>query len=498
VDIVRDYHELLMNAPMLVTVQRGKELRLELINLFARRAIGERDLVGKTVPEAFPELDRWLAKISSVVRSGEPYIGVDEPLTFDWSGTGTTETRYLTLVCQPLLSNDGAIDGSVMFAIDVTKSVLARAMDPPGREWFEAALDVIATPVVLATPGSRRILFANAAARKLSHGELVSGTTFGQAMGLDTGYFLTDASGARVPDNDLPASKASRGEIVDAVKLRWHTPLGVIPLVCFAEMVPAANGLPPVVVLSFFDTSNHERLERDLQDAMAARDAFIELAGHELRTPLTALKLQIQSLLRKYPQVGGLAAIDRATKRMDEVVEQLLESARIDDGRAPLDVQDLDLCVLVDGVIERLRPEAARTGSMLGRRGAPSIRGRWDRVRLEHVCAHLLANALRFGAGTPIEVDCQDLGDRASMAVIDHGIGIDPADHAHIFERFGRAVSARNFGGLGLGLWMTRALVTQMGGSIVVHSAAGMGATFVVELPKVPPTRAPSAPKRAP
>ena len=63
---MRDYHDLLMNAPMLVTVQRGKELRLELINLFARRAIGERDLVGKTLPEAFPELDRWLAKISSI------------------------------------------------------------------------------------------------------------------------------------------------------------------------------------------------------------------------------------------------------------------------------------------------------------------------------------------------------------------------------------------------------------------------------------------------
>jgi signal transduction histidine kinase len=489
---VRDYHDLLMNAPMLVTVQRGKELRLELINLFARRAIGERDLVGKTLPEAFPELDRWLAKISSVVRSGEPYIGVDEPLTFDWSGRGTTETRYLTLVCQPLLGKDGVIEGSVMFAIDVTQSVLARAFDPPGRDWFEAALDAVATPVVLATPGSRRILFANAAARKLSHGELVSGTTFGQAMGLDTGYFCTDTTGARMPDSELPASKAARGEIVDALKLHWHTPFGVIPLVCFAEMVPAANGLPPVVVLSFFDTSHHERLERDLQDAMAARDAFLELAGHELRTPLTALKLQIQSLLRKYPEVGGLAAIERATKRMDEVVEQVLESARIGEGRAPLDPEDLDLCALVDGVVERLRPQAERAGSPLARIGAPSVRGRWDRVRLEQVCEHLLANALRFGAGTRIEVDCRDMGDRASIAVSDHGIGIDPVDHDRIFERFGRAVSARHFGGLGLGLWMTRALVTQMGGSIVVRSAAGSGATFVVELPKEPPARPPA------
>lgn len=475
-----------MNAPVLITVQRGKPLRLELLNLFARNAVGDRDLAGKTVSEVFPELDQWVHKIATVVQSGRPYVGVDEPVTFDWSGTGKTETRYLTLVCQPLLGADRTIDGSVLFAIDVTKSVVERACDPRSRKWLEAALDCVVTPIVLAEPETGRVVFENEAAHRLSHGAPTNGTTFSQAIGLDTGYFCTDAEGARIPVDRMPAARAARGEAVDAVELMWHTPSGSIPLVCFAELVPATQGLPSVVVLSFFDASRAKRLERELQDAVSARDAFLALASHELRTPLTALKLQIQSLMRKSPDTHGFAAIERATKRMDALIEQMLEAVRIRETGVQLAPEDQNLCAIVDDLIDRLRSESERVGSPLSRVGAPAVHGRWDRSRLERVFSCLLGNALRFGAGAAICVDCQDLGNRALVAVTDGGIGIEPADHERIFEQFGRAVPSKNFGGLGQGLWITREIVTQMGGSISVRSAPGNGSTFIVELPKSP------------
>ena len=495
--MTRDFRDLLMNAPVLITVQRGKEQRLELFNLYARRAVGERDFTGKTLSAAFPELERWLQRITKVVRGGTPYFGVDEPLTFDWSGTGKEETRYLTYVCQPLLAADGAIDGSVMFAIDVTGSVLARTLSPRDRSWLVAAVDRIVTPVMLAEPGTRRVLFANAAARDLSRGDLPSGTTFGQALGLDTGYYCTDAFGARIPESELPAARASRGEIVDAMELLWHTPFGAIPLVCFAEMVPATATLPSVVVLSFFDASAVRRLERELLDAQVARDEFLQLASHELRTPLTALKLQIQALLKQYPQAAGLAAVERAATRMDAIVERMLTSVRIREGGVRFEPQNLNLSAVVDELIDKVRVEAGSARLPLVRVGAQEVRGRWDRTRLEHAITNLLSNALRFGSSKPIRIECLDLGDRASIAVSDHGIGIDPADHERIFERFGRAVSSRHYGGLGLGLWVTREIVTQMGGSITVASALGQGATFTVTLPKAPPAHH-GAPAQAP
>lgn len=485
---MQSFHDLLMNAPVLITVQRGKELRLELFNLSAQKAVGDRDLTGRTLGEAFPELEQWLLKIAAVVRRGEPYVGVDEALTFDWEGTGTVETKYLTLVCQPLLGSGGAVEGSVMFAIDVTASVAARGAHACDRDGLEAALDCVATPVVLAEPGTRHILFANAAAQRLSHGDLPSGTTFGQAIGLETGYFCTDAAGARIPEDEMPATRASRGEVVDALEIRWHTPFGTIPLVCFAEVVAAARGLPTAVVLSFFDASRAERLERELLDALAARDAFLGLAGHELRTPLTALKLQLQSLLRQYPDAAGLAAVERAAQRMDALVEQLIDATRIRDVGVRLMPEDLNLSAVVDEVIDRLRPEAARSGSAIARIGPTKVPGRWDRTRLEHVLTNLLCNAIRFGSGAPIGIECQEHECRVSIAVTDGGIGLRREDQKRIFERFERAASPRHFGGLGLGLWVTREIVTQMGGSISVRSSLCQGATFTVDLPRAPPS----------
>lgn len=481
---MRDLQSLLTNAPVLITVQRGEDLRVESINVCARNAMGGRDLVGKALAEVFPRLEPWRRKVADVVLSGRAYIGVDEPFTLDWRGDGRVETRYLTSVCQPLLSTGGTVEGSVLFAIDVTDSVLRRARHPHDASWLEAAFDAIATPIVLAEPGSRRILFANAAARQLSHGDLPGGRTFGQAIGLDTGFYCTDAAGSRIPDDELPAARASRGERVEAMDLLWHTPFGVIPLVCFAEEVAATESLPSLIVLSFFDVSKARRLERELLEEMALRDDFANLIGHELRTPLTALKLQTESMRKQYPQAAGLCAIERATARMQVLTEQIIESARIRERGVSLEPQELDLCGLVDEVIEGLRSEAKRVRTPIERVGAVSARGRWDRIRLKHVLTNLLCNSLRFGAGAPVTVECRDLGDRASVTVTDHGIGIDPAHHGRIFERYGRGVSARNFGGLGLGLWITREIVNQMKGTIAVRSSLGNGAAFTVELPK--------------
>lgn len=481
---MRDFQNLLTNAPVLITVQRGEELRVESINVCARDAMGGRDIVGKALAEVFPRLEPWRRKVTEVVGTGQTYVGVDEPFTLDWRGDGKVETHYLTSVCQPLLDATGDVEGSVLFAIDVTDSLLRRALHPRDHSWLEAAVDAIATPVVLAEPGTRRVVFANAAARQLSRGDLPGSRTFGQAIGLDTGFFCTDAAGSRIPDDELPAARASRGERVEALEMLWHTPFGVIPLVCFAEEVAAVESVPPLIVLSFFDVSKAKRLELELLDEIARRDEFVNLVSHELRTPLTVLKLQTESMLKQYPQAAGLAAIERATARMEALVEQILDSARIRETGVRLEPQELDLCELIDEVIEALRREAKRVGAPIQRVGAVAVRGRWDRRRLKHVLTSVLCNSLRFGAGTPVTVECRDLGLRVSVAITDRGIGIDPVDHRRIFQRYGRAAPPRRFAGLGLGLWITREILAQMKGTIRVESALGKGATFTIELPK--------------
>jgi len=108
----------------------------------------------------------------------------------------------------------------------------------------------------------------------------------------------------------------------------------------------------------------------------------------------------------------------------------------------------------------------------------------WDRVRIEQVLTNLMSNAMKFGAGSPIEVLARASDDHVEIEVRDFGIGISQEDQTRIFGRFERAVSTRNFGGLGLGLYISAQIVRSHQGTLHVESEPGKGARFVVRLPR--------------
>jgi PAS domain S-box-containing protein len=233
-------------------------------------------------------------------------------------------------------------------------------------------------------------------------------------------------------------------------------------------------------------------LYRESQKAIGLRDDFLQVAAHELRTPVTALKLNTQSLLASARReeawseriLARLVGLERGVSRLGVLVNELLDVSRITSGQLVLHPEEVDLVALVRDVVEHFRPEAERAGCELRVRVEAPVVGRWDRLRVEQVLGSLLSNACKYGAGRPVEVTLSASASRVELRVRDEGIGIAPDVQSRIFERFERAVSDRNYGGLGMGLWMTRELVTAMGGSIRVESAPGQGATFLVELPR--------------
>ena len=231
--------------------------------------------------------------------------------------------------------------------------------------------------------------------------------------------------------------------------------------------------------------------------AVDARDEFLAIASHELRTPLTALLLHIQTGLRRLRRtapagerdeaVSQLESTQRLALRLGKLIAELLEVSRIVWGRFRPEREEVDLAAIVNESLARQEQqlETARCPVRLEVDGP--VRGHWDRARLDQLIDNLIGNAAKYGAGKPIEVRLKGREADVLLEIRDHGIGIEPEDQERVFERFERAVSRKQFGGFGLGLWISRQIVEAHGGSISLSSAPGAGCTFSVELPRSQP-----------
>ena len=247
------------------------------------------------------------------------------------------------------------------------------------------------------------------------------------------------------------------------------------------------------------------RLYRQAQQEVRRRDEFLSIASHELRTPVAALQLQLQMLHRVAERateplprtlVEKVEALERQTRRVTVLVNELLDVSRMRLGRLELRLEAMDLAELARESVRQLEEELRRSGSRIAVSAEAPAPGRWDRLRLEQVLTNLLVNATKFGEGRPIAVTVQAADGLASLTVADQGIGIPPEHQERIFARFERAASAEHYGGLGLGLYIAREIVEAHGGRIRLASAPGLGSTFTVELPQSPPSRPP--PPQAP
>jgi PAS domain S-box-containing protein len=237
-----------------------------------------------------------------------------------------------------------------------------------------------------------------------------------------------------------------------------------------------------------------ELLLAELREALSARDRFLSTASHELRTPLTALMLQVRRLTDARsgggepalppPVAGRVAAMSRQIDQLAALVEELLDVARIHEGRLRLHAEEVDLGALVREVVERFEEQAAQAMTPIDVTVREPVTGWWDRLRLDEVLTNLVSNAVKYGDHHPVSIVVGAEGDRARVLVADRGIGIRREDRGRLFGRFERLSPDPSIGGIGLGLWITHEIVDALGGTIGVESEPGRGTTFVVELPR--------------
>ena len=232
------------------------------------------------------------------------------------------------------------------------------------------------------------------------------------------------------------------------------------------------------------------RLYEIAREAIRARDELLVIAAHELRTPLTSLQLRTAHQLRMAERRGDpeetarSEAMARDVRRFAAVVDHMMEALNVRSQGVALACSSCDLARLVREAVTRLAPRTRAAGVSISLEGDASVEGRWDAQQLRKVVDALLDNAIKFGKGEPISLSVRADGAAAQLSVHDRGIGIAGDRLSAIFDPFGRAVPKEHFGGLGLGLYIARAIVEAHGGSLTVTSRPGEGSTFVVRLPR--------------
>jgi two-component system phosphate regulon sensor histidine kinase PhoR len=233
----------------------------------------------------------------------------------------------------------------------------------------------------------------------------------------------------------------------------------------------------------------------ELRRLQQIRAEFIDNLSHELRTPLSTISLLAETLARDAEAAGSAVPAkmrDRITKievetgHLVQMVNELLDLARIESGGPLVLIDDIDMGRVVDESSERLRLFAERQGVRLVVDVADDLPGvRGDEARIGQVVVNLVHNALKFSdEGGDVTVRARHEGDELVVSVEDHGVGIPKSDQARIFERFYKVDRARvRGGGTGLGLSIARNVLQQHGGRIWVESEEGVGSTFSFALP---------------
>lgn len=418
--------------------------------------------------------------LDEVRRSGHPYHAAVVELR-DESGS-----RYYEVHLIPQFDPSGAVSGIFLMLWPHTEVVLTRqALErtilklAESQGVLRAVLDSTNNGIFLVAP-DQTVLYANRRA-----GELL-GIDATQVVGRprrETAAVL--AARVREPEGFLQRlihlSKHPEEIATDEVEITQ--PAHRI-LERYSAPVHKEDGTLLGRIEVYSDVTEVRMLQRN-------KDEFLSVVSHELRTPITSIKGYAQLLRRRgeaqpIPPTTLMAyeTIERQTRRMQELIDLLLDLTRLDTGRLRLDRHPFDFAALVGRVAEMVRPTATEHEIALEIPTQPILLN-GDERRLEQVITNLLANAVQYSpAETGVQVSLSADENEIRLQVRDEGIGIPADQHDRIFERFYRADGVAESSGLGIGLFISRSIVERHGGAIGVESVVGRGSTFTVTFPR--------------
>ena len=484
--------EVIELAPAFMTVFRGPNLIIETANDAYRQLVGERELIGLPVRQAFPDIvgQGFFELVERVYVSGEPWVGSSVPVVLNRQAGAPPQTRWIDLVYQPLREADGSIRGVFAHGIDITERKLAEEAlresatqaDQRSR-LFDTTLSAMTEYGYIFDPDGR-LTYVNKALLELW--DLPLERVVGKNV-FELGY--PDALADKL-HRQIQEVFETGCEIIDETPYISRTGAeGHYEYVL--RPVVGDEGKVDKVAGAGRDITARKRAEDALKDADRRKSEFLAVLAHELRNPLAPVRNALQILRRGDGKSEDAQPIfemmERQIAQMVRLVDDLLDVSRISHGTIELRRERVELAAIVRQAVETVRPLLVKMDHELTiTQPAEPIHVSADPARLSQVLNNLLHNACKFTErGGRIRLTIEPDGDDAVIRVEDNGLGIAAEHLTHIFGMFAQIDKSleRSSGGLGLGLTLVKTLVEKHGGSIEARSGGvGCGTEFVVRM----------------
>jgi signal transduction histidine kinase len=486
--------QLFDQAPTFLAVLRGPDHVFEMANSGYHALVSHRQVVGRTVAEALPEAvaQGYVALLDQVFRTGRPYSAFGAKFVYQAAPAEAPEERYVDFVYQPITGADGKVDGILVQGVDVT----ARAEADRALARSRARLDY--------------------ATRLSGVGYWYCDLPFDELQWDDRvkeHFFFSPADRITIDDfyaRIHPEDRAATREAIEA-SIRNHTAYDIVyrtvhPTTGDTKWIRALggtvysedgqplhfDGVTVDVSAQRLDQQRLAQLNQQLREHDQRKDEFIATLSHELRNPLAPIRAAAAVIAS--PQAGpaqlrqAQAIVERQVSHMALLLDDLLDIARITQGKLQLKKETLSLFPVVDAAVEAVRPALDRKNQQLEvRLPSDAILLEADHLRLSQVISNLLTNAAKYSdPGSFIELSCTAEAGTLRLSVKDNGIGIAPDSIAGVFEMFSQvdSVAGRSDGGLGIGLALVKGIVELHGGRVEARSAGlGQGSEFIVYLP---------------
>ena len=501
----RELHAILMEAPAGIVMYDGPEFIFELINPVYQSFFPGRELLGKPILEALPELKGHpvMEHFKNTYRTGETYYGKEDKTRLAREVNGPLVDSYWNFVIQARYNENREIDGILMFGFEVTEQVEARLATQELNEELSSINEELAALNEELLSARQKTEQAESQLRLAIEGaNLGSWYIDPETKVVETSSKLAEIYGW---DKKLPMRlEDAVGRIVDADRER------------VAKEIDAAVATGSAYDVSFsmnrFNDGNLiwiralgkiSRMGRERSSVFAGivmditeqkrdeqrKNDFIAMVSHELKTPLTSMQAYVQMLLSKAKKTddeftkNALEQANKQVRKMTTMINGFLNVSRLEAGKIHIERKPFDMADLVKEVQEEIILAISSHKFIFDPVLPTNVKADWDKIG--HVIHNLISNAAKYSpAKSTIQIACITLGNMVQVSVKDEGKGIHPDDQERLFDRYYRvADTSSQVSGFGIGLYLSAEIIYRHDGKIWVESSLGEGSTFYFSLP---------------